>query len=172
MTDPETHRPAGFHSDLVAGVVAILFGVAMLLLLPSQVAEPVLFFGTPPSALSPKVFPIVAALLIIAFAILTAWRSRILPDSSSWRRTPAGGFANVAISLAAIFAYAFLVVPLGFVVASAIVGFALSTYYGNRNYPLGLAFAVLLPLGIFNLFVHVLKVQLPEAAFLPRLGFM
>jgi putative tricarboxylic transport membrane protein len=76
------------------------------------------------------------------------------------------------ISAVSLLVYALAFIPLGFVVSSAAVMLGLSIYYGNRNLLLGLAFAVFVPLGIFNLFTKVLLVLLPEATFLPPSGFM
>jgi putative tricarboxylic transport membrane protein len=144
----------------------------MVLLTPTQVGAPVLFFGAPPSSLSPRLFPLISAGLIIALGAIIAARGFRQIDAATWGETNLGGYVSVVISAVSLLVYALAFIPLGFVVSSAAVMLGLSIYYGNRNLLLGLAFAVFVPLGIFNLFTKVLLVLLPEATFLPPSGFM
>ncbi|NQV56100.1 MAG: tripartite tricarboxylate transporter TctB family protein, partial [Rhodospirillales bacterium] len=57
--------------------------------------------------------------------------------------------------------YVVMMVNLGFVLGSAIMVFALSTYFGNRNLKLGAAVSVFVPVLIFFIFRRVLKTELP-----------
>jgi hypothetical protein len=52
-------------------------------------------------------------------------------------------------------------VNLGFVIGSAIMIIAMSTYFGNRNYVAGVLVGIFLPMAIFATFRRVLLVELP-----------
>jgi hypothetical protein len=57
--------------------------------------------------------------------------------------------------------YVPLMVNLGFVFGSAILVFAMSTYFGNRSFALGGAISLTIPMMIYLIFLKVLFIELP-----------
>ena len=141
---------------IVYAVVACL-ALWLLVLVPGQVGTPVTLFGAAPEGLAPDVMPRLVLLAIAAIAGHGAWRS--------WRATdvrPALPGRPVVVICAASFAFAALLVPLGFVLASAVTVGAVALYLGGRN-PMALACAgIAVPVVIYLLFTRVLHISLPQ----------
>ena len=68
---------------------------------------------------------------------------------------------NIGTTLAAMAVYVPAMMTLGFVVSSAILIAFLSTVYGNRNYLLTAAVAIIVPVTIFFIFTKLLATSLP-----------
>ncbi|WP_447530225.1 tripartite tricarboxylate transporter TctB family protein [Vreelandella sp. TE19] len=70
-------------------------------------------------------------------------------------------WARVIVTSVAIAAYALLLVPLGFVVASLLLCVGLTAYYGYRRHGVNLAVSLAVVLGLYLLMTRVMDVYLP-----------
>lgn len=137
---------------LATACLAIWFYV----LVPGQVGKPVTLFGAAPQGLSPDAMPRIILIAIIGAALVGAAKSfrqaatRItLPNRA------------VAITCAASFLFAAVLVPVGFVLASAMTVLLLAGFLGGRQ-PIGLALSgIAVPLAIYLIFTRVLHIALP-----------
>lgn len=140
---------------LFYGILCLL-ALWALVLIPSQVGRPVTLFGAAPEGLAPDAMPravLIALVVLSGIGCLRAWRAPTgLPA-----RPP---IAVVVLSLAS-FGFAALLVPLGFVLASALTVAFLSLYLGARG-PVGLAVcAGGVPILLYGVFTRVLHISLP-----------
>ncbi|MFQ3789747.1 tripartite tricarboxylate transporter TctB family protein [Halomonas sp. A29] len=70
-------------------------------------------------------------------------------------------WSRVVVTSMAIVAYAFLLVPLGFVLASTGLGFGLSWYYGYKRHAINLAVALGVVLTLYLTLTRAMGVYLP-----------
>ncbi|SHG83002.1 tripartite tricarboxylate transporter TctB family protein [Marivita hallyeonensis] len=141
---------------LVYGVVAGI-SAGLLVVTSGQVGAPVTLFGAPPEGLAPDTMPrlvLVALLCVAGLGIFTTWNDA--PE----------GFARpvraVFVTCTASFAFAALLVPLGFVIASALTVVCVAVYLGGRH-PVGLALSgVAVPVVIYLVFTRGLHIALPQ----------
>jgi hypothetical protein len=94
-----------------------------------------------------------------------ATKAGFMAERNLFRNLDKEAVVNTIISLIAFTAFAKLRTVLGFVISAALLIFGLSTFYGNRTYWLGALVALAIPLGIYNLFTHVMQVFLPAFPF-------
>jgi len=147
--------------NTVAAALFVILAVAIYLIIPSQIDKPLIKLGASQSDLPPELFP---QLVAIAFGILGVWflwRSFTLRQHNELRDLDREAIVNVGVTFACMAAYVFLMVELGFVLGSAIMVFGLSTFFGNRNFWLSGAVAILIPMAIYFIFRHFLLVELP-----------
>ncbi|WP_114965518.1 tripartite tricarboxylate transporter TctB family protein [Alkalilacustris brevis] len=148
-----------FNTGIAIG--SALFGLAIILLTPYQVAEPPAFFGRSSSGISPRMFPYIAGMLFIANGLIFALASLRLRENNMFRGLPGVAYFNVAFVLVVMIAYVALLRPVGYVASSMFVATTISLYYGSRN-PVGIGIVgVGAPLFIYFLFTRMLSVSLP-----------
>ncbi|MDN6321195.1 MAG: tripartite tricarboxylate transporter TctB family protein, partial [Halomonas sp.] len=70
-------------------------------------------------------------------------------------------WARVIVTAIAIAAYAFLLVPLGFVLASTLLCVGLTAYYGYRRHGVNLATSLGVVLALYLTMTRVMDVYLP-----------
>lgn len=70
-------------------------------------------------------------------------------------------WGRVVITSLAIAAYALLLVPLGFVLASTLLSVGLTRYYGYRRHSINIAASLSVVLGLYLLMTKVMDVYLP-----------
>ena len=70
-------------------------------------------------------------------------------------------WARVIVTSLAIAAYAFLLVPLGFVLASTLLSVGLTAYYGYRRHGINLAASLGVVLALYLTMTRVMDVYLP-----------
>ena len=160
------HAMATLNFNGVAGLFFVVLGIVLFVIIPHQVARPTLLFGQAPSGLDPDLFPrLVAGGFVVLGALLLVRSSRI-GEANGFLALDREALVNVGATLVALLAYALLMIPLGFVLASILVIAFLSTFYGNRNIFLGAGVSIGVPLLIFFTFTRLLRVSLPETPFL------
>ena len=168
MTPADHGRPGTstrrWSYDTVCAIAFVALGVALFLLIPHQVARPLMMFGQMASGLQPERFPQVVAGFLVGFGLWYLWQSRGAQEASGFAALTPGGAARVLIALGALLLYAGLLEPLGFVPASFIIASALSLFLGQRNIALGVAVCLGVPVVIYLLFTRVLHVSLPPSA--------
>ncbi len=141
--------------SLVYGAAACL-AVWLFVLIPAQVGQPVTLFGAAPEGLAPDAMPrfvLLAIAIVAGFGAVSAFKAGseafVMPGLS------------VLLTCGASFLFAALLVPLGFVVASALTVVGLAIYLGGRH-PVGLALGgLVVPIAIYLVFTRVLHIALP-----------
>lgn len=158
--DAETAKRINFNT--VSAVVFIALGIALFLIIPHQIDKPLINLGgAGQSNLDAEAFPQMVASV---FVLLGAWYlfvSFSLRQYNQLRDLNFEAVTNVAVTLVIMAAYVWLMISLGFVAGSAIMIFAMSTYFGNRNFVLSALVSVVIPLVVFVLFTKVLITSLP-----------
>lgn len=156
--------PGGFgrvNVETLVGLATAALGVAIVLLVPTQVDEPPRFFGRSSAGLSPRAFPTFAGAAFAVFGLLMAVASLRLRIANPFAALQGQAWANLAVALCAMIAYVALLRPIGYVASSALVAGLISFYYGARS-PVGLGLvAIVAPVTIFVVFTRFLSVSLP-----------
>lgn len=155
----DTRPPENFNA--VLAVCTILLGIAIVILTPYQVDKQPVLLGIGASGLDPATFPMMIGGGFILVGILYLIQSRSLHERNLFRDLDRDAWINVCVTLLIGVFYVLILVPLGFVIASALSVGALSIFYGARNW-LSIAFvAIGVPAILFEVFTRVLLVSLP-----------
>lgn len=136
-------------TDRVLGAALAALGAAAIW--AAQSLE-VLFLGDP---VGPKPFPTAAGVVLLVCGALVALRPG---PAVAW--PPPGRLGAIALAAAALAAYALLMRPLGFVLATALAVAVSSAVFGARPWAaagLGLSVGA----GLFLLFDRALEIPLP-----------
>jgi hypothetical protein len=165
MSDVRDQESAGKgpldNFNTVLAICTILFGIAIIVLTPYQVDERPMLLGMGTSGLDPATFPMMIGVGFILVGILYLIQSRTLHERNLFRDLDRDAWINVGMTLLIGVGYVLILVPLGFVVASALSVGTLSVFYGARNW-LSIAFvAIGVPVILFEVFTRVLLVSLP-----------
>lgn len=142
-------------SNLLSGIIAILFAIALLLVIPSQIHT----IHQTNEYLGSGFVPKLIAYVILASGVIMLIKSLLLRQEQEV-------VINLAIEKTALIfyavmvAYLLLIPPLGFVAASLCVGVAALAYQRVRNVT---QYVVVLAIiaGVYFAFVHCLDVPLP-----------
>jgi putative tricarboxylic transport membrane protein len=142
-------------SDRLAGLVLLVLAAAYGVTASGFQA----MIGDP---LGPAVFPLVLAVPLAVFSLYLLFR----PDAEpGWPRGRA--LLKQALAVAALLAYAYLLEPLGFVLATLLAVVALGCLLGARLWQAGVAGAIIAVV-LFVLFNNLLSLPLPTGV----LGFL
>jgi len=149
--------------------VSLLFfglGAFILFVIPSQIEKPLIIFGQSLNALNPTMFPSLVALGFLGLGAWSFYESFSIDETNGLANLDREAIINVGVSIAALFAYALLMVPLGFIPSSAILVGGLSYFYGTRNIMLVLFVSITVPSSVYFIFTKGLKVFLPEISWM------
>ena len=122
-------------TNLVSGILMALFSGYMLYVMPKQVKVPAYDSGAP----SPRIIPGICLIVIL--------------------------ICSIVLIIAILCIYVFLIIKIGFILASAITFTVVLFYCGERK-PFIYIFTIALAVGIYFLFTLVFHVSLP-AGILP-----
>ena len=151
-----------FNFNTVAAIVFITLGLMLFLIIPYHIDEPLIKLKAIGQVdLPAELFPQIIATALVILGIWYFVKSFAIDQVNELRNLDREAITNVTITLILMAIYVPLMVNLGFVVGSAMMIFAMSTYFGNRNYFLGAALSVLLPMLIFFIFRRLLLTELP-----------
>lgn len=153
-------RKLNFNS--YASILFFALGAFILLVIPSQIDKPLVIFGQSLNALDPTLFPSLVAVAFLGLGVWGFFESFSMNETNGLTGLDREACLNVGVTIAALFAYALLMVPLGFIPSSAFLVGGLSYFYGIRNVPLILVICVGVPTSIYFIFTKGLKVFLPE----------
>ncbi len=153
--------PRRVNFNTVASLFVIAFAITMFVLIPDQIEKPLIVLAEDAMSLKASLFPQMVAATLLVLGIWFFFTSFSLTETNRLRELSLPAIANVAITLVAMGAYAPLMASLGFVVSSALLIAFLATFYGNRNYYLTAAVAVVVPVTIFYTFTKWLATSLP-----------
>jgi hypothetical protein len=157
-------RAAGrsYNFNTIAAIIFIVLAIVLYLIIPYQIDKPLIQIGIAgQSNLSAELFPQIVSVALFLLGVWYFFLSFSINEENGLKRLDREAITNVAITLALMAIYVPLMVNLGFVVGSAIMIFAMSTYFGNRNFLVGAAISVVLPMVIFFVFRRLLLTELP-----------
>ena len=160
--DQPPQRGIRINFNTVLAAACVLFAIFLFAVIPSEVERPPVLFGQTDEGLDPAFFPqlVAGSLLVIGLAYL--WVSFRLTDVNGFRGLTRENYFSVAVTVVMFVVYAAILLPLGFVLSSAIVVAALSVFYGARNWPAVAAVAIGVPAIVYVVFRRALSVALPE----------
>lgn len=151
-----------YNFNTVAAIVFVVLAITLYLIIPYQIDEPLIKIGIAgQSNLSPELFPRIIAVAMFVLGVWYFFLSPGLNETNELRNLDREAITNVTVTLIMMAIYVPLMVNLGFVVGSAIMIFAMSTYFGNRSFVLGGLISVFLPMVIFFVFRRLLLTELP-----------
>ncbi len=156
-------RKVNFNT--ITACFLIVFSAVLLIIIPDQIAKPKLLMGRALMGLKPTLFPYIAGSLLLLLSIWYLVKSFSLDETNLFRQLDRNGALKVSVSIAVFLAYALLMVPLGFVVSTFLAMLVLTTFFGNRNFVIGISISVAVPLIVFFGFTRLLSVSLPEFPF-------
>lgn len=148
--------------NTVSAIIFMAVAIALFIIIPSNIDKPLIQLGASQSNLSPELFPQIIAGVFLLLGLWFFFKSFSINERNELRDLDKEAIVNVSITLIVMAAYVPLMVYLGFVFGSAIMIFVLSTYFGNRNFALGAAVSLVLPVLVFMTFRRVLKTELPS----------
>ena len=147
--------------NTVSAIIFIAIGIFLYIIIPSQIDKPLIQLAIGQFNLPPELFPKIMAVSMIILGSWFFYKSFFIVQVNELRNLDKEAITNVIVTLTMMAIYVPLMVGLGFVVGSAIMILAMSTYFGNRNYIFGVLISIILPMLIFVIFRRVLLVELP-----------
>ena len=143
-------------TNLVTGIVMGLLSIFLLVVMPKQVRVPAFDSGAP----SPRIIPGVCIVIMLVCSVILVIQSLVFKKEKivefDWQNEKP---AILLIALLCI--YVFLIIKLGFIIASAIT-FIIVLFYSGERKPLIYIFTIALAIGIYFLFSKVFHVSLPS----------
>lgn len=153
---------ARYNFNTIAAIGFVALGVCLYFIIPHQIDKPLIQIGAAgQSNLSPELFPRLVAIAMIVLGVCFFVQSFSLDQVNELQLLDREAIINVLVTLSLMAIYVPLMVNLGFVVGSAFMVFAMSTYFGNRSFILGALLSVFLPMVIFFVFRRLLLTELP-----------
>ncbi len=147
--------------NTVSAIIFIAIGIFLYIIIPSQIDKPLIQLAIGQFNLPPELFPKIMAVSMIILGSWFFYKSFFIVQVNELKNLDKEAITNVIVTLTMMAIYVPLMVGLGFVVGSAIMILAMSTYFGNRNYIFGVLISIILPMFIFVVFRRVLLVELP-----------
>ena len=142
-------------TNLVTGILMGLFSAYMLLVMPQQVRVPAYDSGAP----SPRIIPGLCLVVTLLCALILIVQSLVFKKEKTvefdWQKEK-----PAILLILALCVYVFLIIKIGFVLASALVFSAVLFYCGERK-PFIYIFTIAMAVGIYLLFTRVFHGSLP-----------
>ena len=143
-------------TNLVTGIVMGLLSIFLLVVMPKQVRVPAFDSGAP----SPRIIPGVCIVIMLVCSVILVIQSLVFKKEKivefDWQNEKP---AILLIALLCI--YVFLIIKLGFIIASAIT-FIIVLFYSGERKPFIYIFTIALAIGIYFLLSKVFHVSLPS----------
>ncbi len=147
-------------TNLVSGIVMGLLSAFMLIVMPQQVRVPAYDSGAP----SPRIIPGICLVVILLCSVILIIQSLVFKKEKivefDWEKEKPAILLIVMLCV-----YVFLIIKIGFILASAVV-FSVVLFYCGERKPFIYIFTIALAVGIYFLFTKVFHVSLP-AGILP-----
>jgi hypothetical protein len=143
-------------TNLVTGIVMGLLSVFLLVVMPKQVRVPAFDSGAP----SPRIIPGVCIVIMLVCSVILIIQSLVFKKEKivefDWQNEK-----PAILLIALLCVYVFLIIKLGFIIASAIT-FIIVLFYSGERKPFIYIFTIALAIGIYFLFSKVFHVSLPS----------
>lgn len=157
--DQVVTKKLNFNS--IAAIGFIVLAILLYIFIPSQIDKPLIQLSFGQFNLPPELFPQIIAGCMLLLGAWFFYKSFSLSEVNDLRKLDKEAIVNVLTTLVMMAIYVPLMVNLGFVLGSAIMIFAMSSYFGNRNYLVAVLVAIFLPMLMFVTFRRLLLVELP-----------
>lgn len=149
--------------ERLTGIGVLLIGILVFfVLIPYGIDQP---DNVKHLALAPNFWPKIIAAIIAVMGLLLAVkpgsRSETGGEDDAWAQRLPG----LAVSLGSLFAFYFLIPPLGMVATGAALIFGLMLFAGERRWQLGVAVALGIPLLLYVFFTYVAGIPIPLGVF-------
>lgn len=148
-------------NTVLAGA-CVLFSIFLFAVIPSEIERPPVLFGQSSAGLDPAFFPHVVATCFLIVGLWYLKASFGLNDVNGFRGLNRHNYLSIGFTIFMFVVYAAILVPLGFILASALVVTVLSIFYGGRHWPAILFVAIGIPGIVYVVFRRLLGVALPE----------
>ena len=146
-------------TNLVSGILMGAIALLLLVLMPGQVRVPAFDSGAP----SPRIIPGICLVVTLLCSIILIVQSLVFKKEKivvfDWEKEKPAILLIVALCI-----YVFLIIKIGFILASAII-FSLVLFYCGERKPFIYIFTIVMAVGIFFLFTNVFHVSLPGGPF-------
>ena len=146
-------------TNLVSGIIMALFSIIMLIVMPTQVRVPAYDSGAP----SPRIIPGICLVIILVFSLILIFQSLVLKKEKivefDWSKEKPAILMIIGMCL-----YVFLIITIGFILASIIVFLPILYYCGERK-PWIYLFTAAASVGVFFMFRYIFHVSLPAGPF-------
>ena len=143
-------------TNLVTGIVMGLFSVFLLAVMKQQVRVPAYDSGAP----SPRIIPGVCIVIMLLCSVILIIQSLVFKKEKivefDWQKEKPAILLIVLLCI-----YVFLIIKLGFIIASAVIFTIVLLYSGERK-PFIYIFTIALAISIYFLFSKVFHVSLPS----------
>ena len=147
------------RTNLVTGILMALFSGYMLYVMPKQVKIPAYDSGAP----SPRIIPGICLVVILICSVVLIIQSLVFKKEKivifDWEKEKPAILLIVMLCI-----YVFLIIKIGFILASVIT-FVVILYYCGERKPFIYIFTIALAVGIYFLFSEVFHVSLPGGPF-------
>lgn len=147
------------RTNLVTGILMALFSGYMLYIMPKQVKIPAYDSGAP----SPRIIPGICLSVIFLCSLVLIIQSVFFKKEKvvvfNW-----GNEKPAILLIVLLCIYVFLIIKIGFILASAITFIVVLFYEGERK-PFIYIFTIALAVCIYFLFTRVFHVSLPAGPF-------
>lgn len=154
--------------DIIAGTLILAIGlVFVFILIPIGVDEP---RRVKYAALSPSYYPRIVAIILVVIGAVVVARAMFRPTAVEMdsEAHPAAALRLSGIS-AILMAFAILLTPLGFIVASTLALFAAIWLAGEKRIHINAAISVILPVLLYFFFLKVARIPIPLGILKPVL---
>lgn len=166
--------PRHFNFNTVMAILFIAAAIALWFLIPIEIEKPRFNFGR--NALNPELFPRVVAVSLLIVGVIFFFRSFRYTETNLFAELDLEALLSVGVTMLTMAAFVFVVVgdtvgrhigvdfggvKIGFVIPSVVLIFFLSTFYGNRNWYLGIGASLFIPVFIYLVFTKFLLQPLP-----------
>ena len=146
-------------TNLVSGIIMALFSILMLVVMPTQVRVPAYDSGAP----SPRIIPGICLVIILVFSLILIFQSLVLKKEKivefDWQKEKPAILLIIGMCL-----YVFLIIKIGFILASIIIFLPVLFYCGERKIWIYL-FTTAAAVGVFYMFKFIFNVALPAGPF-------
>lgn len=137
-------------------------GAGYYLLIPYQVDTPMLVFGQALMDMKPTLFPTVAGIGLTVTSAIAFVQSLARSQENPFKNINRAVLKQIGVILIALYVFAVIFEPVGFLISGVLVTAVLSFYLGNRN-PLALAILAFgVPGAVYFVFTKLLHISLPE----------
>lgn len=145
--------------------VCLVFSALSFLFVGTLIGKPKVLFGESLTAITPSIFPsIVLGLLAVLCTVHLVLGLRRPTDSTG--QTGIVGWRRGIVFFSIMTVYALALVPVGFIISSAIALAVLSWFVGNRVVVQIVIVSLIAPLALYLCATRLLAVSLPELNFI------
>jgi putative tricarboxylic transport membrane protein len=169
--------PRIFNFNSVVALLLIAAAIIFYFAVPYQIQKPRITFGIN-NDLDPEVFPQLVAIGLFIIGTVYFFVSFRMTETNGFAEMDREAIINVSVTIGVSALYVFVIIgdvagrhigvdwgdtKIGFFLPSAILIFVLSTFYGNRNFVLGILVSLAVPAFIYLIFTRYLLQSLPES---------